>query len=321
MADDPRWLKLLERLGFNVTKIRWRLYQLERKRKQERRLLPDALRWLQYEHTICIHCGAIVPRGERVCPQCERRVPGPTAYRILRLLGFVFPSTAPVVTSIFLAAILFFFALSILMEGVGALWNPSNETIITLGALVAGRGIPWDESIWRALTFALVHGGLFHILFNGFALYQVGPVIEEAIGPRRMLVLVTFTQLASAAATVAWYSMFLGRLAFTVGASGFLCGLVGFGVGFCHGQGPRAYPQRNFFLQWALYVLVFGWLLGANNAAHAGGFIAGLPIGYVLERQRLLSDRQRAGWNWLFVVCLLMWAAAVGMLVYAAVRP
>lgn len=320
MADDPAWLKLLERLGFNVTRLRWRLYQLEQKRKQERRLLPDALRWLQYEHTICSHCGAIVPRGERKCPQCGRRVPGPLTYRVLRLFGFIFPANAPVVTSIFLALILFVFGLSLVLEGLGALWTPSNETVYRLGALIAGGGFPWTESLWRSLTFALVHGGLLHILFNGVALYLVGPVIEEAIGPRRMLVLITVTQLASAAATVVWYTVLLGGGAFTVGASGFLSGLIGFGVGFCHSQGPRAYPQRNFFLQWAVYVLVFGLLLGANNAAHFGGFIAGLPLGVVLERQRMLTDRQRPGWTVLFGACLLMWMAAVGMLIFRAVQ-
>lgn len=306
MADDPLWLRALERLGVNVTRLRWRLYQMDQKRGQEKRLLPDSLRWLEYQHIICAHCGAIIPRGDRVCPQCERRAPTLLGYRLYRLAGLAFPEKAPVVTSAFLGASIFFFALTILIDGPSAIMKPSSETLLRLGAFLAMEGIPWTE-LWRGLAFGVLHFGLFHIGFNGFALFQIGPVIEAEIGARKMLVLVTATQIGAAVATYVWYALIQKDVAFTAGASGWLFGLIGFGAGFFHSQGSAGRMQRNFFLQWAAYVFIFGMLLGANNAAHLGGFLVGLPLGTILFRQRYPSSQQQSVWNALFAVSLLLW--------------
>ncbi|MDP9145399.1 MAG: rhomboid family intramembrane serine protease, partial [Actinomycetota bacterium] len=35
---------------------------------------------------------------------------------------------------------------------------------------------------WTVLTYALVHGGLFHLLFNALALFVLGPTVERRLG-------------------------------------------------------------------------------------------------------------------------------------------
>ena len=39
--------------------------------------------------------------------------------------------------------------------------------------------------VWQILTYMFLHGGWTHILFNMFALFSFGPILEYAIGPKR----------------------------------------------------------------------------------------------------------------------------------------
>jgi membrane associated rhomboid family serine protease len=39
--------------------------------------------------------------------------------------------------------------------------------------------------VWQLLTYMFVHGGWAHILFNMFALFSFGPILEYAIGPKK----------------------------------------------------------------------------------------------------------------------------------------
>jgi membrane associated rhomboid family serine protease len=39
--------------------------------------------------------------------------------------------------------------------------------------------------VWQLLTYMFLHGGWSHILFNMFALFSFGPILEYAIGPKR----------------------------------------------------------------------------------------------------------------------------------------
>jgi membrane associated rhomboid family serine protease len=39
--------------------------------------------------------------------------------------------------------------------------------------------------VWQLLTYMFLHGGFAHILFNMFALFSFGPILEYAIGPKK----------------------------------------------------------------------------------------------------------------------------------------
>ena len=40
---------------------------------------------------------------------------------------------------------------------------------------------------WQIITYMFMHGGFEHILFNMFALFSFGPILEYAIGPKKFL--------------------------------------------------------------------------------------------------------------------------------------
>jgi len=57
------------------------------------------------------------------------------------------------------------------------------------GLVVDNLGLFYFDSphfrVWQILTYMFFHGGWTHILFNMFALFSFGPILEYAIGPKR----------------------------------------------------------------------------------------------------------------------------------------
>jgi rhomboid-like protein len=57
------------------------------------------------------------------------------------------------------------------------------------GLVVNNLGVFYFDSphfrVWQILSYMFVHGGWTHILFNMFALFSFGPILEYAIGPKR----------------------------------------------------------------------------------------------------------------------------------------
>ena len=57
------------------------------------------------------------------------------------------------------------------------------------GLVVSNLGLFYFGSpnfkVWQLLTYMFLHGGWTHILFNMFALFSFGPILEYAIGPKR----------------------------------------------------------------------------------------------------------------------------------------
>lgn len=76
---------------------------------------------------------------------------------------------------------------------------------------------------YRLFTAAFLHAGLFHILFNMFALAQIGPVLERALGRVRFVALYVLSALGG---SVAGYVLAAPNQP-SVGASGAIFGLFG----------------------------------------------------------------------------------------------
>ena len=308
-------VEILGMLGFNTTRLKWKLFQLE-KRSQQKSFgihLPASLQWLTYPHKRCRHCNGIVARDERTCPHCGKRAPTLIGYKITRLLGVALPQGTPVMLGAFMLVIILNFMLMIAMQGMSAVVAPRD--VVTFGAWTTRHVDEW----WRYLAFGLAHGGIFHIAFNMFALTQVGPIIEDRIGPWRMLVLITVTQIASAIASYLYYYALLHSPAATVGASGWLFGLIGFGISYFDKQVGVVREYREQLIKWAMYSLVFGFVMGANNAAHVGGGVAGYLMGLIPEARRQMPPQLKAAWNAAAAVCAVLWIATLAYLSHSIV--
>jgi rhomboid protease GluP len=158
--------------------------------------------------------------------------------------------------------------------GFSPLLHPNTELLVVSGGqwwpLVVQHG-EW----WRCISYAFTHAGLIHLGFNMVVLYQVGPQLEREIGPGGFISLYTVTALAATFLGYIWHPMTV-----VVGASGALFGMIGFSISYFHRiGGHNALAQRDFMLRWAFFAFIFGFVVGADNAAHLGGAISGAVFG------------------------------------------
>jgi membrane associated rhomboid family serine protease len=143
---------------------------------------------------------------------------------------------------------------------------------------------------WRLVTVTLVHAPLdvnpLHLVFNMYALYLVGPIVERIYGWKLFGLMYVLCAMAGSVG-----SFLFGGLVPSVGASGAIFGLFGIVLAATRIHDPildrrgRALVGQIGTL--IVINLVFGLsttAVGGNidNAAHVGGLLAGLWLGFVL---------------------------------------
>ena len=148
--------------------------------------------------------------------------------------------------------------------------------VLALYPLNSGRFNPY-----QLITHMFTHAGIAHILFNMFALWSFGTILEQRWGSRRFLIFYLLCGLAAAGA-----HLFLTQGA-AVGASGAVMGLLAaFAVRFPNltlFMFPIPFPVKA---KYAIAVIaaidLFGGLTptGSNIAhfAHLGGLVMGLLL-------------------------------------------
>lgn len=157
----------------------------------------------------------------------------------------------------------------------------SNRSLYDHGALV-GAAVTQDGEWWRIITGAFLHGGLAHIAFNMFALYQLGRFVESYLGPWRMLAIYAISLVGGGLAIV-----YFAPQDVTVGASGAIFGLFGalFAIGVRLGRPGRALIVQT--LPILVINLVFTFAVPfISKAGHLGGLASGFVAGLVFFAMR-----------------------------------
>src|SRR6202161_866488 len=110
-----------------------------------------------------------------------------------------------------------------------------------------------------------------------WVLMDIGPMVEELYGSARYLFLYVATGVAGYLLSSA-----VGHV--SVGASGSLLGLIGVLLAATTGRkNPAAQALRSALIRWLIYIGVLGFIFsGTDNAAHAGGLVAGYLLGRVM---------------------------------------
>jgi len=162
----------------------------------------------------------------------------------------------------------------------------SSEGQFLYDALQLDKGAVADGEIWRLWTVTLLHGSFVHLFFNMYALYLAGPVVERWYGSIRFLLI----YLACAAAGSIGSFMFGGDVP-SVGASGAIFGLFGLLLAAGRVHHPLDRQSRALVSQLGILILIniaFGFAVtGIDNAAHIGGLIAGLWLGFMIPPTRV----------------------------------
>jgi len=186
--------------------------------------------------------------------------------------------------------------------------SPDQNSLLLLGA---SGTVPVLElgRFWTLISASYLHGGLLHILFNMMALRQIGPWVSSEFGASRMFIIYTLSGVSGYLASC------LAGIAFTIGASASVCGLIGalFFFGKSRGGNYGAAVSREVS-GWLVSLVLFGLVMpGINNWAHGGGIVGGallaMLLGYRERRPEKAIHRLMANLCLIATLLILTYAA------------
>jgi len=164
-----------------------------------------------------------------------------------------------------------------------AILSSNTDVLLKLGAkdntlLALGE-------FWRLLTPLFIHGGLIHFAFNTYGLYIVSYQFEYLLGWKSFLLLYLASGMAGNIASV------LAGPSVSVGASGALFGLLGFGLYLERVMQSRIEamtgrrPKAGAYTVMAIANIILGFLIPQiDNSAHMGGLAFGVIFAYIWLR-------------------------------------
>ncbi len=311
--NSKDWIDVLTRiagaLGANPVKFRWKLMGLKEGWSNRLNRGRSTAQHIGYQHRICPHCHSLQDRTNKVCFYCGKAM-APRFWEVLGRLGIVGFHPASVSFLLSAGIILCYVRVAMAQGGFGLL-NLDADTLVRFG----GNFPPsvMEGEWWRLSTYIFLHAGLWHILFNLIALQQIGPQIEQIFGRGRMVFFFMLTGMVAGLG-----SEMIGLRGVGIGASGALMGLIGLAAGWGQRDGTRmGKAVRDQMVMWGLYTMGFGFMIGADNAAHGSGFACGALLGFLCKAQ---WERQgNRGWDILFG--LLGTLAALGTIVLVLFPP
>lgn len=214
----------------------------------------------------------------------------------------VFKVKFPTVTYILIA-------LNVILYVIPILFGEYN-TLINMFCIY-GPSIRAGE-FYRLITGIFLHGSIFHLLFNCYALYIIGTQLESFLGKCKFSLIYLVSGISGAL-----FSIIFNTSA-SIGASGAIFGLMGALVYF--GYHYRVYLGnviKSQIIPLIVINLLFGFMMsGIDNFAHIGGLIGGALITIALGIKDKSSTFEKVnGW----IITGMFFAFAIYMaFVYAA---
>ncbi|MEZ4474052.1 MAG: rhomboid family intramembrane serine protease [bacterium] len=277
MSVSKAWFRILviwyRLTGSTPTQAEWKARVAAGAPRRAREAAARHVEKVQDDRFPCV-CGQLLVRGDSTCPSCGRRQLMPTALRrVGRFLGLSDGSPGVPGTLLVMATMVAGY-LAQIRFGSGGFLNPSpgGETLelgASFGTLTLG------PQPWRALTYTMLHAGVWHIGFNAMALYQIGPLVERRFGTSRYLL--GWVVGAVAGAVVA---ALISPPGFVIGASGAVSGIIGMALLQGHREGTAAGRYlRNEMIKWVVFTALFGLMIGGvSHSAHFGGYAGGMLV-------------------------------------------
>ena len=264
----------------------------------------------------CIRCGRQLPGfsfGKKICQWCvqheaaQRGEDGENAKQIVMPAPWVRRGESSItLTHVLFGANVAVFVAMVLASGSAV--DFQGQTLVRFGANFGPYTLSGDW--WRLFTYMFLHGGLMHIAFNMWCLWDLGQLCESLYGRWTYAAIYLICGLGASLASAAWHPYVP-----SVGASGAIFGLAGaliaaFKLGeFSVPRSALSGTLRSLGA-FVVYNLIFGFILpGVDNTAHIGGLITGLIVGALIA---LLAPRQEQAPRRVAVFLVVILALTVG---------
>jgi len=163
-----------------------------------------------------------------------------------------------------------------ILSGVNALL-PDNLSLVKWGANF--RPVTLEGEWWRLITCCFLHIGVFHLLFNMYALLYIGLLLEPYLGKLRFAVAYLLTGVIASLTSLYWHDATI-----SAGASGAIFGMYGVFLAMLTTNFVEKTTRKALLVSIAVFVvynLLNGLKGGVDNAAHIGGLVSGFIFGYI----------------------------------------
>ncbi|TXC76933.1 rhomboid family intramembrane serine protease [Luteibaculum oceani] len=167
------------------------------------------------------------------------------------------------------------FLVMVIGGGIHAI-TPDPGELIAWGANF--KPLVFEGEYWRVLSSNYLHIGVIHLIVNLFALLQIGVFLEPLIGKTKFFVAYTIAGIFGSIISLYWNAPVVAA-----GASGAIFGMYGLFIALLL---TRLIPKKTrsalltSMVIFVAYNLLNGLNPGIDNAAHIGGLIAGLVLGF-----------------------------------------
>lgn len=195
--------------------------------------------------------------------------------KISSFLSFFKPTEGYFITPLLIDLNIVLFILMIMISGVNV-FLPDSESLILWGANI--RPYTMQGEWWRLISNCFLHIGIIHLLMNMYALLFIGVILEPYLGKARFITAYLLTGIAASVFSLRWH-----ELVISAGASGAIFGMYGVFLAMLTTNLIEKTARKALLVSIGVFVfynLANGMQDGIDNAAHIGGLISGLIIGY-----------------------------------------
>ncbi len=201
------------------------------------------------------------------CPECSRE-----KTRVVRAAA-AYRGGDPVVTYGLIAVNVLAY-LGTIASGSSVGGSVGGNSLLAKAAL-DGPDVANGE-VWRIVTAGFMHYSFFHLLFNMYALYILGQLLEPAIGRVRFGLVYAVGLLAGSLG-----ALIVTPNGLTAGASGAVFGLMGGAILVMRGRGIN--PMESGLGLWLLLNLAITFTVSnISIGGHIGGLIGGGIAAWIL---------------------------------------
>lgn len=157
--------------------------------------------------------------------------------------------------------------------------SESIENLIKFGAnskILVGQG-DW----WRLFTASFIHIGFFHIMFNMYFLYNIGPIFERLYGSVGFLIIYLACGIFGNLVSYAFGDVYT----VSAGASTSLYGLLGIAIGMMvvYRDDAILHSFGASFVSIVVINVIYSFLMpGVGVLGHLGGFVGGFILANAL---------------------------------------
>jgi rhomboid protease GluP len=166
--------------------------------------------------------------------------------------------------------------LLMVLTGVSAI-EPDGKSLIAWGANFGPATLSGEY--WRLLTCCFVHIGVLHLFMNMYAFLLIGAQLEPRLGKLRFSIAYIVCGIAASAMSLYWHE----NINISAGASGAIFGMYGLFLALLNTKLVEKRNRKQLLASVIFFVgynLLGGLKEGIDNAAHVGGLITGLLIGF-----------------------------------------